>query len=108
MEWRTLRLILLGIAYVLFVMAAYSALTMPVSAQPRYCLPVDRVPELAKELGETLLAVGQAGDQTMRLYVNAETRGWTLFSIRPDGLACVITSGTDFDFAKPAPAGRAS
>ena len=92
MHWRTLRWTMLAIIYVLLMSAILVAVTTPAPAQTQDCVPLDQVDGLVKQWDQTLLAVGEAGVLLVRLYANAETGVWTLFSIHPDGTACVIAT----------------
>lgn len=40
------------------------------------------------------------GGDLVRVYVNQETRSWTMTMIRPDGLECVMSAGQNWQAIK--------
>ncbi|MCF1502890.1 hypothetical protein L0F51_03805 [Afifella sp. H1R] len=53
--------------------------------------------DLAMRYGETPLVRGTIGPRRMVTLVNPDTGTWTVIVIRPDGLACQVASGEDWD-----------
>lgn len=106
MEWRMLRWILLGLAYVLFMAAAFIVLTTPAPAQPT-CVPASIADDVMRDaFGEQMIAVGLSDGKEVHWYANPNTRTWTVIAIDGSGMACSVLSGSDLDFAKPPPGGR--
>ena len=82
-------------------MVLFTSQALPQSPTSR-CMPMTVAEgHLAKQYGETLFAVGVAGESAMRIYVNPDSRSWTLMHIRPAGTACIMAGGSSFDTAKP-------
>lgn len=75
---------------------AASVLAAPARAGDALCLSHDRmIRVLARDFGETLAyaGLGRAGHR-VEVYASAETGRWTLAVIRPDGIACILSTGT--------------
>jgi hypothetical protein len=62
------------------------------------CLPrAEAVAKLTDRFGERRRAVGLVGEQAvMELYVSDASGTWTVLATLPDGQACLIASGGDF------------
>lgn len=76
---------------------------------PAACAPRDYiVRQLTEKHEERQVAVGlAAGGQVMELFA-AQTGGWTLLASLPDGVTCIVATGTDLSLDAPgigAPAG---
>jgi len=72
------------------------------------CVPASLVDDVMRDAyGKRMIAVGAAEGMSIRFYANPDTRTWTVIAIDGSGMACSITSGTDLDFARPPPGGRA-
>lgn len=58
------------------------------------------VARLTDEFGEAVAAEGSAGPGNslrMGVYVNRESRSWTVVMHTPDGTSCVVADGVDFE-----------
>lgn len=73
------------------------------SKQP--CAPMQEVAEIAMQSGETILFNGQILNQHITgqmvkaefvFTVNQDTGSWTLVSLYPNGIACMVGNGTHF------------
>ena len=74
-----------------------------VKAQPQNCAPIDAVNErLADQYGETLqtLATAQSGQTIVSQYANPETGTWTLLLVSPEGVACLVASGENWQLVQ--------
>jgi hypothetical protein len=61
------------------------------------CLPGPAVREqLADRWAEAAIGHGIAGPVRFEIFVNPETRSWTIVAFRADGVACVLAAGTDW------------
>lgn len=61
------------------------------------CLPEPVVREqLADQWQEASIGMGVSGPQRVEVFVNPQTRSWTIVLIRPDGVACAVAAGTDW------------
>lgn len=100
-------LLLLTAAVLAAGMVAFSGVGRSQERVP--CHPAAALSEvMAKEYGEQLFAIGAADPAgTVRIYVNPESRTWTVFAVTPGQLACPLAAGKAFDFARPKPAGQA-
>jgi hypothetical protein len=61
---------------------------------------------LENSYGEGRRGIGMAGAQTVvEIFANSQTGTWTVIATRPDGVTCLLASGTDFEaLTPPAPA----
>lgn len=77
-------------------------LTAAANGQPA-CVPRDYlVQELARKYAEQQVAVGlAAGGQVMEIFANSALE-WTLVATRPDGVSCIVATGTHLSL-DPAP-----
>lgn len=84
-----------------------SALAPPAHAMN--CAPRDSVVErLQKQFKETLTARGlQNQNALIEIFTSTESGSYTVLMSRPDGVSCVISSGTHWLPAEPIPAGVA-
>ncbi len=75
------------------------ALALPVAAQQLPCADRDTVIErLASEFAEHPVALGIANDGSVVEVLSSATRGgWTLIVTRPDGTACMIAAGENWE-----------
>ena len=58
------------------------------------------VARLSDEFGEAIAAEGSAGPGNslrMGVYVNRESRSWTVVLHTPDGTTCIVADGLDFE-----------
>ena len=71
----------------------------PAHAQVPQCAPHESVVSgLAAGYGERRVMVAVISEeQTFEVYANEITGTWTAITVQADGLACLRTSGTDFD-----------
>jgi hypothetical protein len=57
----------------------------------------DLIAHLSERYGEGVLAAAMGqGDVRMIVMVNDETGSWTVLAVRPDGKACAVAAGTDW------------
>ncbi|QYK42849.1 MAG: hypothetical protein KF887_07035 [Paracoccaceae bacterium] len=68
------------------------------------CAPLDAVEaQLRDRYGEQLLFDGRAANgHAMAVLVNPDGTTWTALVVRPDGIACMMASGTGWAAASPA------
>ncbi|SIO20501.1 hypothetical protein [Vannielia litorea] len=74
------------------------------SAQTQaFCLDRDQmVAQLQLRFGETLHGGGLQGpSRLLELWASKETGSFTLLGTRPDGISCVLATGTDWHSALP-------
>lgn len=66
-------------------------------AQTRTCAPHDRViAHLAENYSETRHMLGlAANDMVVELFASPDSGTWTITVTRPDGVTCLVASGTD-------------
>jgi hypothetical protein len=63
------------------------------------CAPRDYVTgNLAGKYGEARQGIGLTETQIVEIFANEETGTWTIFVTLPNGLACVVASGTAFEW----------
>lgn len=76
----------------------------PASAQMQCGGYADAVAHLSSEYGESLAVRGMdgAGD-VVEMFANPDTGTWTALIVRPDGTACMVAAGGDFEYHKPKP-----
>lgn len=59
---------------------------------------------LFERYGENLTVQGIDGaGNVIAMFANPDTGTWTAFIVYPDGKACMVSSGSDFEFHKPKP-----
>ncbi len=70
-----------------------------VEAQGRNCGPHAAVTtHLAAKYGESRAMMGLAANQTVvEVFVNSDSGSWTIIVTRPDGVSCLVASGTNAD-----------
>lgn len=94
-----------------YIAALLAVLAGPVAAQAPQCAPHDRVIALLSgKYGEDRRSAGLAGAEgqaIMEIHANEETGTWTIIIIRPDGIACLVISGSHFHDVEPMPKGEA-
>lgn len=74
---------------------------------PAQCAPrAEVVQALGQKYGEARRAMGIAGQSNvMEMFSNAATGTWTITATAPNGLMCLIASGSHLEFVTdPAPA----
>lgn len=72
--------------------------TSPTEAQQGQCFPKEAVVQnLGKEYGETPIWEGVNPQALIQIFVNQETRSWTIVGITPQGLACLLSSGDGWE-----------
>lgn len=88
------------IAGVLFLLSPGSAAAKVTNMKREqmhiYCLDTDDLDGIMLEMGEVLVTVGMTGeekDHVARLYVNPETRIWTLMVSSAQGRHCALATG---------------
>ncbi len=79
------------------------ALALPVAAQQLPCADRATVIErLASEFAEKPIALGIANDGSVVEVLSSTTSGgWTLIVTRPDGTACMIAAGENWELLAP-------
>ncbi len=92
--------------HLMMLMMGVSALMLAatqIQAAPRNCGPHDAVTShLAAKYAERREMVGLASNNMMmELYV-ADSGTWTLIVTRPDGITCLVASGTDAELVSDA------
>ena len=93
-----------------FVSAALvAAFLMPVAAQAepqqKACMPFEEARKaLGDSYGEVMTGVGIAGNGKSMLTImsNPETGTWTALVVSPEGVACGIGGGEDWQVIEPA------
>lgn len=75
------------------------AMCAPAHAQEVRCgIHVDIEADLAAAFSERRVMAGLNGDGTiLEILANAETGTWTALIVRPDGIACLVAAGEQFD-----------
>lgn len=64
----------------------------------------DAAAHLATEFGEALTVQGIDGaGNVVAMFANPDTGTWTAFIVYPDGTACMVAAGGDFEYHKPKP-----
>ncbi|MEB3421902.1 hypothetical protein ACFSDD_09115 [Salipiger marinus] len=82
------------LALILFALTAAAALAQ----QTVTCAAQDQVIDQLDDLyGERLRATGLAGPTGLMQLFSAETGTWTILLVTPEGMACLLASGTDFE-----------
>jgi hypothetical protein len=71
-------------------------------AQAQCAGMADVMAGLSQRYGERVLMEAGGGDTDVIITVNPDGTTWTALVIRPDGLACIVASGTSWT-AGPAP-----
>jgi hypothetical protein len=81
-----------------FVAAALAAVAFTAEAR-QVCAPRDKiVNRLATTYGEARQGFGlQGGRLIVELYASAETGTWTIIATRPDGTACAMAAGHEWN-----------
>ena len=92
------KILLVALACVLAMMAALMILTPPAYAAPQ-CVPHTKLSEgLARNFGETVQAMGIAGNGTMiEVFANSDNGTWSIVQTTPGGVACLVASGGSFE-----------
>lgn len=52
---------------------------------------------LAARYGEMPFSTATAGYNLVKFYVNPSTRSWTAIAVTPDGGACILAAGDNFE-----------
>jgi hypothetical protein len=88
-----------ALAFVGLSLAA-SCVTTPLVAQSIYCNPAEVVSErLESEYGELPVSVGlDKNENISRMYVNETTGTWSYVRTLPNGISCLLDSGTHFSW----------
>jgi hypothetical protein len=74
------------------------------SAQSACGLRDSLVQELAGKYAEQQVAIGlAAGGHVMEIFANA-AQEWTLIATRPDGVSCIVATGTHLSLVRALPA----
>ncbi len=80
---------------------ATAVLSYPVQAL-HMCADRDRILDrLARSYSEQRTALGVAPGGVIELLTRADGRTWTIILSRPDGSACVLATGEDWQRVKP-------
>lgn len=85
----------------LIIAAILAALSFPAVAN---CLPHELLANtLAERYGESLVGDGLARDQSViELFVNPQSRTWTVVARTPNGYGCILSAGEAFNVAPAA------
>lgn len=89
------------ISTIIVVLCAATLVVMAagvVNAQGAACMPtVDAHTVLRDQYGETVQGAGLANSgMLVEVWANVETETWTVLLTRPDGITCVMASGTGY------------
>lgn len=87
----------------LFLASGVALVSEGAVAQAPKCGPQDGIEAMlqGEKYREEMVAVGMAGEAyPMKLYVNPQTRSWTMLIVPQPGMACVVAAGDSFDYAK--------
>lgn len=81
------------------VTALLLATCVPANAQTAQCVNYEAmVVGLADSYGERRIISGLNGDGTVvQMFANTETGTWTAVILHPDGMACMVAAGEQFD-----------
>lgn len=52
---------------------------------------------LYEEYGETVQSVGLAGNRILETYASEDTGTWTILMTMPDGVSCLMASGSHYE-----------
>jgi hypothetical protein len=89
----------------------FAATALPATAQTNYCAERTQIAErLASGYSEQLVGGGmQNQNGLIEVWTTPSGNTWTILMTRPDGISCVMATGTDWYSRKPAiePAGVA-
>lgn len=73
----------------------------PASVQAMQCMPLAMAEQTLEQMGRQQIGQGVAGNAGLvGLYVDQEG-GWSLVLIRPQGMACIIGNGDDWETLVP-------
>lgn len=79
------------------IYSAVDALSQPVACGPRDKLEA----HLSIKFGEARFAQAMSAGNAVNFYANSQSGSWTLVVVTPQGMACVMAAGQDFETAKP-------
>ncbi|MEM7644409.1 MAG: hypothetical protein AAF366_18065 [Pseudomonadota bacterium] len=82
-----------------FALAALvSGLALPAIAETEHCAPRDLIVErLQTGYGEVFSGGGLQGeDAVFEVWVSEEKRTWTILMTLPEGMSCIMATGTDW------------
>ncbi len=85
---------------------AFAALVAasPAVAQPQCGGYADAVAHLSTAYGESIVVRGIDGaGAVVEMFANPDTGTWTALIVQPDGTACMVAAGGDFEFHSPKP-----
>lgn len=89
--------------------AVILAALMASPAAAENCAPhPNAVAFLAENFGESRQSIGLMDGRIVEMIANPDTGTWTILITTPDGRACIVAAGTDFQRtdADPAPQGE--
>ena len=87
-----------------FSFPAAAQMTMQTVKVP--CSDIEYIPGLlARDYGESPTGQGIANTSLVQLWRNPETNTWSVLLVLPDGGACVLASGEDWEALEPKPTG---
>lgn len=71
------------------------------------CAPRDTAVEyLSEQWGEAIVGAGlESPTSILEVWVAEETGTWTIVRTTPDGMSCIVASGTDWRKGAPGPKG---
>lgn len=68
------------------------------------CGPIENVfAKLSQKFGEQPISQGQTPQALFQFWANPETRSWTIVAVLPDGSACLMAAGLDYETIAPKP-----
>lgn len=75
-----------------------TAAFLPISAHAASCAPKALIEEaLGTQFGEAAFAMGLAVGNIVKFFSNPQSGSWTVVVVRPDGIACVVAQGENFE-----------
>jgi len=68
------------------------------------CGPMENVfAALSQKYGEQPLSQGQTPQALFQFWANTATRSWTIVAVLPNGAACLVASGENYETIAPVP-----
>lgn len=84
------------------IAAALALLALPAAAQQSPCIPYpDMVAALAEDYDEHAAGVGLSGPRRLEIFAASDGETWTAVIVLPDGLACIVASGSGWKMIQP-------
>jgi len=88
-----------GLAFALpfVVLLILAMMTIAANAQTQCAPKAAMEMQVMARFGETLFGQGISAGNVIKWFVNPQTRSWTQLAINPQGLACIISAGDNFE-----------